>query len=273
MDMTDQLQDGRGIQERILLVLLVVYAALAGVGMGSWSLVTVGCVLSVAARALGRAGFPPVAPMTPALVWIVGTMGLVLANIRAQFPMTLSSAAVTVVGSFVVLGFWAANRYGRDPAEAKPLGSSVTEAVFVGLLMALGLSLIAAAIFAIAAVAGAHDGALAFGNLPVLVLAYVAGGIVGGAIVGALRPLAVWPLGRMAMGIPVAAVVYGCVGAAMYVMGISDGPESWKGVLGMALGIGVIAGPMGGLTFHQGVSELDADVESRLRPEDGDDAA
>lgn len=50
--------------------------------------------------------------------------------------------------------------------------------------------------------------------------------MMGGALVGLLRTLTPWPLGRMLLGIPVAALIYGIVGIAMVIMGDVEGPST-----------------------------------------------
>ena len=91
-----------------------------------------------------------------------------------------------------------------------------------------------------------------------MVAAYWTGGIIGGAIVGLLRPLAQWPLGTMLIGIPTAAAVYGAIGVAIFFIEQSglqltrEGMQDMtvRDLLRVTLSIGVVAGPVGALHFR-----------------------
>jgi hypothetical protein len=130
-------------------------------------------------------------------------------------------------------------------------GGVILGAVDQALAIAVFVALFATVIFLIGAFSG--DSTFNLYNWSVLVLAYVAAGLLGGILVGLLRPITPYPLGRMLIGIPVAILVYGFIGIAMLVTGIGDGPETFREGLVIGIGIGVIAGPMGALTFHGGV--------------------
>lgn len=74
-----------------------------------------------------------------------------------------------------------------------------------GLWFAGGCSLLAAALFTIR---GTVLGEASRFSLPLVILAYIAMGGIGGLIVGLLRPVARWRLGAAAVGIVVGVIVY-----------------------------------------------------------------
>jgi hypothetical protein len=137
------------------------------------------------------------------------------------------------LGSFVAQGAWALYRY---PFRAQPFGARylqaplrnrVVPAMRVGAGMALLLSLYVAVIFTIAALTSVD--ARSFSLLTdylLVVLSYLAAGLLGGAVIGMLAPLARWPVGALILGIPLTGAIYGSVAVAMEHMKVlSDGTD------------------------------------------------
>lgn len=243
-----------GFQVGILSAILLAYCLGTILYMGSWVLVGAGIALPFASGYLGRAtSAKTFLSIEPPTVWALGTFALFMVSIAIQFPVTSAAAALVAINSFVLVGAWAVHRF-PPKHEARPLAlaPSLLNSTLMGVGMAVVVGLFATVIFCIGAFSG--DATFNFQNWCVLMLAYVAAGLLGGILVGLLRPLMPYPLGRMLIGIPVVALIYGFVGIAMVVMGIGDGPETLREALLMGAGIGVIAGPMGALTFEGGVS-------------------
>ena len=242
------------VQVGILSGILLAYCLCTILYIGSWVLVGAGIALPFASGVLGRAtSARRFFYMEPPIVWGLGTFALFMISTTIQFPVTLAAAALVAINSFVLVGAWAVHRF-SSKHEARPLAlaQSLLTSTLMGFGMAVFVALFATVIFLIGASSG--DTIFNFQNWSVLVLAYVAAGLLGGILVGLLRPLTPYPLGRMLIGIPVAALIYGFVGIAMLVMGIGDGPETLREALLMGAGIGVMVGPMGALAFHGGDS-------------------
>jgi hypothetical protein len=122
-------------------------------------------------------------------------------------------------------------------------------------MMAAAVSVIAAIAFGIARFVGVDDPSFGSRSLVLLLAGYFAAGFFGGMLVGILKPFTCWPLGRMLIGIPVAALIYGCVGAALMLTGDSEAPTTWLETIGMALIAGFLIGPSGALMFYRVVVE------------------
>lgn len=241
------------VQAGILGTILLAYCLGTILFTPRWLLIVAGIALPCAAAALGKAtAMKKYYAMEPPLVWGVGTFTLSMISITVQFPVTISAAALVATNSFVLVGAWAVHRFpSQHPAPTQNVAQTVLTSTLLGFGIAVFVALFATVIFLIGAFSG--DSTFNLYNWSVLVLAYVAAGLLGGILVGLLRPITPYPLGRMLIGIPVAILIYGFIGIAMLVTGIGDGPETFREALGIGIGIGVIAGPMGALTFHGGV--------------------
>jgi hypothetical protein len=239
-----------GVQLAILAVLLLIYCMGTLVYLRSWILVLAGLALPATSGLIGKAmaGTRGDA-MEAALVWIVGTLGISFLSISIHFPVTGPAAALMAICSFVLLGTWALHRFpAEDSVGEQQLAASVLVSVLIGFATAVFVGLFATAIFLIGFLSGEEPFTLQ--NWSLLILSYVAAGVIGGVLVGLTRPLTAYPLGRMLVGIPVAAVIYGFVGIGMLFMGIDGGPETLRTAIVMGMVMGLIAGPMGGLVFY-----------------------
>lgn len=90
-------------------------------------------------------------------------------------------------------------------------------------------------------------------SLPATILAYLAGGVVGGAVFGALLPLTVWRIGAtvvgMLAGIPV------CLGLGSMVHGL---PWTWDGVAWFAwIATAILLGGWGGFSMWEPPAKSD----------------
>jgi hypothetical protein len=113
--------------------------------------------------------------------------------------------------------------------------------------MAALVSLYVGVMFAVAAVLGQDVSGFGVSGFGLVVGAYWVGGLLAGAVAGLGRPMSHWPLGRMLVGIPVTAAVYGAVWMAIRLM---DGPFAEAGSpvdTAVLLVFSLCAGPAGGL--------------------------
>jgi hypothetical protein len=245
-------------QTIILAGLFILFLAGSLAMLNSVLFAAVGTALAAAARSWGhRARRRHVAAMEPIAVWMIGTFCLFGVSIYfVQFPMTLVSAALIVLGSLILVGAWAVNALPPvTPDAALVTRVSIMSSARFGLMMAATVSVIAAIVFGIARFSGVDDPSFGSRSLLLLLAGYFAAAFFGGMLVGLLRPFARWPLGRMLIGIPVTALIYGCVGAALMLTGDSEAPSTWSETIGIALIIGFLIGPSGALVFYRAVVE------------------
>lgn len=184
-------------------------------------------------------------------IWGGGTFAVFFASIIARFPMTAATIALVALNSFLIVGAWALHRLpSHTPTDNPGWVISVRNNVLFGLVMAVGFSILAGVILAVAAASGSNDPLVTPRSFGLLTGGYFAAGVLGGLVVGLLKPFARWPLGTMCIGIPVATLVYGSVGVAMLLMGDPEGPSTLRETALMAGGIGILVGPVGGLVFR-----------------------
>lgn len=253
------------IQFGILAGLLFLFVIIAGGVYRSW--VPAGSGVAIAALSIGIArelGSGRPAFWEPMVIWGIGSLLLFASGFIGSFPSFEVWASLCALGSFCVLGAWAIHRVPMPHVPRRTAWSrvkSVLMATLVGVAIAVVLSVLASVLIGVSALGGggreSAEPLLSFRGWQLLVGAYLVGGVLGGLVVGLLLPLTRWPLGLMVVGIPVAALVYGVVGAAMYLMGDPEGPATIREALGSGLGIGCFAGPMGAIVFRLKWAPLD----------------
>lgn len=202
----------------------------------------------------------------PLLLWFALLFLLVMIPVAGAPGPRDRGFLTAFLGVFCALGFWATYRYASpasDPhAPRRSLGGDVLWGLAWGTGMAVFYSLIALVI----ALVSLFSEENLFTNFAVgyVIGAYWGGGLLGGALVGLLRPFARWPLGTMLIGIPVAAAVYGAVMIAIVLIESSGLQITREGTVDLALqdhlwvlfSIAVVVGPVGALYFR-GVPDPD----------------
>jgi hypothetical protein len=153
-------------------------------------------------------------------------------------PLRGTTMPAMLVGVVAAQAVWAIHRY--PPLPAKPSHGVWRNALVgagVGLLGGGGLVCIAAALLALQTIGNGHTLPLKASGL--LVPGYLLGGIVAGAIAGALRPLWRWPLGTMFAGSLGGLALYAAIGPAASFPELSPLSEH----LGIGAVCGLLVGP------------------------------
>lgn len=88
------------------------------------------------------------------------------------------------------------------------------------------------------------------GSIFVVVLAYFAAGIIGGVLVGLLRPLAHHMVGAAAVGALVGALIYAAFGL------VAVTADRWSVVLPRGAGVGAIIGAFCGVMFKRAADRI-----------------
>lgn len=237
------------VQARLLVALALGYAAGTVHFTGSWLLALAGILIAALAAGIGKSmDSSSATKFEPMAIWGIGGFGLFSLGLKVQFPMELGWTAMLALNVFLTLGAWAIHRLPSGMAS-RPSPRSVLSAVGIGVVTALGVSVVAGVVILIGATAGSHDVIVSGRGVALMVGSYLVAGFFGGILVGILRPFAAWPVGRMLIGIVVVALIYSVVGIAMYWMGDPQGPQGFRDALLMGLGIGLFGGPMGALAW------------------------
>lgn len=244
------------VQLGILAGLMAVYLAL-----GFWwlppenrFLLLLGPLVVGAAGWLGRRQGPRHAiGQEPIAIWL-GCFLILFLPVGGSSPESiLPGFGVAGVGVVCALGLWAVHRFPADaPTRAgRSFGEEFRSSVEFGLLLASGLSLLVTGVFVVFGILQfvglTNDPMLSVRSWAWIVGAYFAGGFSGGVVVGLLRRLARWPLGAMLVGIPVGTLVYGSVGIALKYIDPEMADMTSQEHIGLAIIIGFLAGPLGGL--------------------------
>lgn len=198
---------------------------------------------------------------SPMGIWALSLLLLVLIPVAGPPGPRGRGFLTGFLGVFCVLGIWAVYQYAEEYQESTEERPGLIDSVLWGMAWGAGLAFVyslIALVIAIISLAGTQS---LFAKFAIfyIVAAYWVGGIIGGGIVGLLRPIARWPLGTMLIGIPAAIAIYGAVGTAMILMensGINisrhePGTFTLEDHLWMLFSIGVVAGPMGALYFRE----------------------
>ena len=237
------------VQVGFLLLLAAVYVAGTVRFTGSALLAGVGLALPLISASVAKwLGSTQLGRAEPMAVWGIGGFGLFSLGLTVQFPMELGWTSMLALNVFLTLGAWAVHRIPSRPV-ALPTFSSIRSSTGFGLAMALAIAVFAIVVVSIGALLGAEDVVVSFRGLSLIVASYAVAGVGGGFSVGVLRPFSSWPVGRMLLGIVVAALAYSAIGIAMLWMGDPEGPTDLRDAVLMGAGIGLIAGPMGALAW------------------------
>lgn len=211
------------------------FYALLIIGLGEWFL---------AWRSARRWGpYRAATQMEPVAIMVAAYLGYMLALPFADPPGLVFGPAL--VGITITLGVWAVIRYpasGR-PSPQRDVGEDLGWGMLWGLGYAVVVSAIATAVFAIVWLGGSEQAAGEPTLLSVLA-AYLTAGVVGGCLVGLLRPLAYWPLGAMVLGFIVGLPIYGSIAVAL------DGWPMSADQLAVTIGCAGLVGPAGALSLR-----------------------
>jgi hypothetical protein len=192
----------------------------------------------------------PLAIHEPLAVWGIGTFAVFFVSTLVQFPMTTGSTALVGLSSFIIVGAWALHRLPADSlAPQRPVLESMRASVTLGLLMAAAYAIVATLLFGVARAGHLDDAVFSDRSLVLVISSYVLAAACGGCVVGIARPLIRWPLGRMCVGIPVAALVYGFAGLAMLLIGDPEAPTTLREAVVTGASIGGLVGPVGAIVF------------------------
>ena len=214
---------------------------LFAVDVGRWLLILAGIIGFSATLVIGRRiGTNGRSSQQPILVMLFAF--LVFAMPVAWLPGPRGpgflSAAIGIETVFVL---WGALRYEVRQSQSLGLARDLLWGLGWGAAMAGGFSLIALLIMALAARgASASEATTA---LPLILGAYWGSGVIGGLLVGSLRPFTGWPLARMFVGFLVAFCAYGAMGIAIK---LSGDPEFVDTTIREQLMIALICGLMVG---------------------------
>ena len=213
---------------------------LSAVHIGRWTLILIGVLLFPATFVLGRRlGTRNRTRQEPVAVMLVTSLAFAMpvASLSGPRGPGFISSALGLVAVYVL---WGALRYEVRDTAAEGLLSNLGWGIGWGAAFAAVFSLIALVIVGIGAAIGS-------GDLPAIRFilgAYWAGGLLGGAIVGALRPFGGWPLARMFIGVLTAFCIYGAVVIALKLSGDSQfNDTTLRDQLIMAAIAGLVAGP------------------------------
>jgi hypothetical protein len=201
---------------------LAFYAySLTRVQIGRW--VVVGAGSAVLAALIGLARYlrdHKRSPYEPGMVLIAAAMGLALpvAHLPGPRGPGFLAAGIALLSAQLL---WASARYEVAPSSSSGVQLNLRWGLRWGVWMAAGFSVLALVIVGIAWLSSGGR-ARGFSVLPFVLGAYWVGGLVGGVILGVLRPVTAWPLGAMIVGFVIAFCVYAACGAALYVGGDPD---------------------------------------------------
>ena len=130
-------------------------------------------------------------------------------------------------------------------SQFPPFRSRVLKGALTGVGIALGLSILATIVGALAVVLATEEIANSLPLVGLVVTGYFVGGLLAGALVGALEPVSRWQLGTMLLGIVGGVIVYGAVAPVVSYSDIHNGRAmmTLAQQAGIALACGVLAGP------------------------------
>jgi hypothetical protein len=215
--------------------------ALTQVSVGRVIIVLAGSLVFAGLLGLARS-LKPVkrSPYEPILL-IAAAMGFLL---PASILPPPRESAFLAAGFGVVAAqiMWAGLRYEVVPVQPSRLRENLAWAVKWGVGMAAGLSILA---LIIAAITWTTSGGTIRGMnvLPFALATYWIGGLVGGVILGIMRPLTAWPLGAMFVGVLIGFCLYSACAATLY---LSGDPEFSDMTLGLGLLVGLMCAVMVG---------------------------
>ena len=223
---------------------------LTQVSVGRWIVTLAGSLVFAGLFGLGRYLEDHTrSPFEPILL-IAAAMGFLMPAAIMPPPRGpgFIAAGVGIVSAQVL---WAGLRYEFVPLRSAGLRENIGWAVRWGIWMAAGFSVLA---LAIATIAWAGSGARMRGMnvLPLAIGTYWIGGLVGGLILGILRPITAWPLGAMLVGTLIAFCVYSACAAALF---LSGDPEFADMTLSSGVLVGVTCAVLVGPTAALGARD------------------
>jgi hypothetical protein len=196
---------------------------------------------------------PSIGPtQEPIAVFLLGFLLLAI-PVAAGDPPRAAGFVAAGIGLIAIEMLWAVLRYPAvksvSPQPKRTLLENLRWGVKWGLGMAIGFSVYVAVLFGVISVGSWHN-MFAGATLSVVVAAYFAGGISGGLIAGALRPLGRWPLGKMAMGFLVAIPGYEVFAFAEPMLDTSSRSTPLSEQLSIGLVCALLVGPMVALSVR-----------------------
>ena len=205
----------------------------------------------IAAALLGRHLGPTSDAGKEPLLLLLAAYVVVLMPASLSPPIRDLQWAALGVGLLAVEAFWALHRYPIISVRHTRFVPRLASAVGIGLLTAIGLSILATLIIAVATASGNQHG---LPVLPVIIGGYVAGGVLAGALVAALQPLGRWPLGTMLLGVLGGALAYGALSPAVQLSILTEGKPAMTLAeqIGVSIGCGVAVGPPVALMMRYG---------------------
>ncbi len=246
-------EDPRGTQYRIILYFglalsayLLFFVSGARLGIVATSLLVMPLAFLLS-RGLGESG-KAAWEMFVVAILAAATYG---AALILDPPTQPHGYAAALWALLLTQGIWAVGRYPTTPPETvDPLSVDLLGSLLTGLGTALGFSLYAGVIVGLAALG--DDPAATGDAFGLVVLAYFAAGMLGGTMVGLMKPWRRWPLGTIATGVVVGFLIYLCVGVVLPYLGDEPEPVSWSVTVGMAATLGILGGPAASLMLKHG---------------------
>jgi hypothetical protein len=238
--------------------------------MPSLMLVEAGCgaialgVVYVVARRRG----PTTGPTQEPLAVFISAFLLLAMPVAFWDPPRGPGFLAAGIGLISTEMLWAVIRYpamsGVNPSSKTSLLGNLQWGVRWGLGMAVAFSLYVTVLFGVVSLASWQN-LFAGAALPAVVAAYFGGGVLGGLIAGALRPLSHWPLGRMAMGFLVAIPVYEGCALASPLFDTSSRTTPLREQLTIGLICALLVGPVVGLMVRSRLATSKAPGPSASR--------
>jgi hypothetical protein len=189
-------------------------------------------------------GQEPIAVMLGAFLLFVFT-----ATMGGRVPIL--AIVPPIIGFLTTEAIWAVHRYPADRAASRrrSMSADIRWGLGLGVGMAAIFTVYAAVLFVAFSLARKHS-MFADATLPLIALAYFAGGIGGGFIAGLLRPAMRWPLARMAIGFLVAFPVYEAVAVIIPLIDASSRRMSFNEQFFVGIGCALLIGPPAALSMR-----------------------
>lgn len=233
-------------QVLIVLALIAIFVifSLNHLPPGSSFVLYVG-LAAIVATAVGRLLPDTESPLEPFFILVVAG-GPILALIGlSERAVRLPRLEAAMIAYAAIQAIWGLVRYPSErPVERISILESIDFTMEKALTFAKNLSGLVIVMTPILIIVAAmnHDLKQVLG-LPLVFVGYFVAALGGGLIAGVLRPLSRWPLGVATTGIPIAALIYGCMMAIVPFLDPEVGSITLAQLLWGSLGIGLLVGP------------------------------